>query len=174
MVQIQNINADTLQCWLDQSDAILIDVREPDEYRYEHIEQAVNMPLSSLTGQRFSCPEDKKIVLQCRSGNRSLQAGQIIGANGNAAPLYNLAGGIEGWKKAGFKVAAEKNAMLPLQQQVQVAVGALVLMTVALGYFVNPAFLIITAFVGGGLLNAGLTGWCGLAKVLAVMPWNKQ
>lgn len=172
MVQIQNVDAHTLHKWLEQSEAMLIDVREPDEYRYEHIDEAVNMPLSALGKNNIASHEGQKIVLQCSSGNRSRQACQIIAANGNTAPLYNLAGGIEGWKKAGFKVVAQKNAPRPLQQQVQITVGLLVIVTVALGYFIHPAFLLLTAIVGGGLLNAGLTGWCGMAKLLATMPWN--
>jgi len=62
---------------------------------------------------------------------------------------------------------------LPLDRQVQVAVGSLVLLGTLLGYFVHPANLIIAGFFGAGLLFAGLSGFCGLAHVLARMPWNR-
>ena len=45
---------------------------------------------------------------------------------------------------------------------------------VALGVWVAPAFLALSAFVGAGLVFAGTTGWCGMAKLLAIMPWNRR
>ena len=174
MQKIENIDARTLKKRLEEDRVVLLDVREPDEYRHEHIRQAVNLPLSSFAGQNVDCPEGKEIVLHCQSGNRSMQAARMMAEKGHAAPLYSLAGGIQDWKKAGLKTISSENAVLPLQRQVQIAVGSLVLLTTVLGYFVHPAFLLVTAFLGGGLLNAGLTGWCGLAKLLAFMPWNKS
>jgi hypothetical protein len=48
-----------------------------------------------------------------------------------------------------------------------------VLTGVVLGLFVSPGFFGLSAFVGAGLTFAGATGWCGMAKLLAVMPWNR-
>ena len=58
-------------------------------------------------------------------------------------------------------------------RQVQIAAGALILAGVILSVTVNPAFLGLSAFVGAGLTFAGVTGWCGMAHLLALMPWNK-
>jgi hypothetical protein len=57
---------------------------------------------------------------------------------------------------------------------VQITAGSLVVLGVVLGLMVQPAFLGLSAFVGAGLVFAGTTGWCGMAKLLAMMPWNRR
>jgi hypothetical protein len=59
-------------------------------------------------------------------------------------------------------------------RQVQIVAGLLVLTGVVLGFVLNPAFFGISAFVGAGLTFAGISGWCGMAKLLALMPWNRR
>jgi hypothetical protein len=63
---------------------------------------------------------------------------------------------------------------IEMQRQVQIAAGVLVLLGVVLGYFASPAFYGISAFVGAGLTFAGISGWCGMAQLLALMPWNRS
>jgi hypothetical protein len=58
-------------------------------------------------------------------------------------------------------------------RQVQIEAGSLVLLGIVLGVWVAPAFLGLSAFVGAGLAFAGLSGWCGVARLLALMPWNR-
>lgn len=58
-------------------------------------------------------------------------------------------------------------------RQVQITTGLLILTGVVLGWFVNPAFYALSAFVGAGLTFAGATGWCGMAMLLKAMPWNR-
>jgi hypothetical protein len=62
---------------------------------------------------------------------------------------------------------------LPVDRQVQLIAGTMVLTGVALGTLVNPWFLVISAFFGAGLTFAGATGTCGLALMLMKMPWNR-
>jgi rhodanese-related sulfurtransferase len=83
-------------------------------------------------------------------------------------------GGIEAWKKAGLPVLRDTGQPIEMQRQVQIAAGVLVLLGVVLGYFASPAFYGISAFVGAGLTFAGISGWCGMAKLLALMPWNRS
>ena len=59
-------------------------------------------------------------------------------------------------------------------RQVQIAAGALALLGVLLGALVAPAFFGIAAFVGAGLVLAGVSGFCGMAHLLAAMPWNRR
>ena len=59
-------------------------------------------------------------------------------------------------------------------RQVQIAAGSLVLLGVLLGFLWRPEFYALSGFIGAGLLFAGITGWCGMAKLLVVMPWNRQ
>ena len=75
-------------------------------------------------------------------------------------------------EKAGLPIEAQPNAPLDLMRQVQLIAGGLVLLGVTLGITISPWFLGISGFVGMGLMLAGLTGFCGLAKVLMLMPWN--
>ena len=83
-------------------------------------------------------------------------------------------GGLNGWKAAGYPVITDRRQPLPLMRQVQIVAGALVFGGTLAGASLSALFYLIPAFVGAGLLFAGLTGWCGMAKLLAVMPWNKR
>ena len=91
-----------------------------------------------------------------------------------AALVKILEGGIEGWRRAGLLTVEDKSQPLPLMRQVQIAAGVLILLGVTLGYSVSSAFFLLSAFVGAGLTLAGVTGFCGMARLLAVMPWNRR
>jgi rhodanese-related sulfurtransferase len=98
-------------------------------------------------------------------------AAQLAGAA--QCDAYLLEGGIEAWRKAGLPVAKDRRAPLEIMRQVQITAGMLVLAGVVLGFAVAPGFFGISAFVGAGLTFAGMTGWCGMARLLALMPWNR-
>lgn len=83
-------------------------------------------------------------------------------------------GGIQGWKQAGLQTVEDKTQPLPLMRQVQIAAGLLILCGVVLGYSVSDGFFLLSGFVGAGLLFAGVTGFCGMARLLKVMPWNRR
>ena len=89
-------------------------------------------------------------------------------------PAYIVDGGLDAWKAAGLPVEEDRGQPLELMRQVQIAAGSLVLTSVALGFLVGPAFFGLSGFVGAGLLLAGATGWCGMARLLAGMPWNRR
>ena len=87
--------------------------------------------------------------------------------------MFLLEGGLNAWKSAGLPTQIDRSKPIELQRQVQIAAGSLVLIGVALALTVSPAFIALSAFVGAGLTFAGISGWCGMAKLLGVMPWNK-
>ena len=89
-------------------------------------------------------------------------------------PAHVLAGGLDAWKKAGLPVKADTKQPLELMRQVQMAAGGLILVGALLGTLAHPAFWGLSAFVGAGLFVAGATGFCGMARLLAVMPWNRR
>ena len=91
----------------------------------------------------------------------------------NSKEVYFLEGGIQAWQKQGLDMEITANAPLELQRQVQIAVGILILLGVILGTWVSPGWYILSAFVGAGLLMAGLTGFCGLARLMMLAPWNR-
>lgn len=169
---VQNIDAPTAKQWLDKNEAILIDVREPAEHAAQKIPNAALHPVGSICCSGIP-QTDKKILIHCQKGMRGSNACQKLMAENEALEVYNIAGGIEAWQQAGLPTESSGKKILPLDRQVQLTIGLSVLTFGLLGYFVNPAFALGAAFFGAGLTNAGLTGWCGLAKLMAKMPWNR-
>lgn len=154
-------------------DAILIDIREPAEYAREHIRGARLVPIASIDAQDFETDSGKAAVFTCRSGNRTALNGARLLARG-FRETYVLAGGIDGWKKSGLPVHVDASVPLDLQRQVQIAAGGMALLGAILAWLVSPWFMALSGFVGAGLLTAGLTGFCGMARLLAVLPWNRR
>lgn len=148
----------------------VIDVREPMEYAGGHIAGSLNVPLSRIT--QADLPRGP-LVLVCHSGNRSAQALAQLMQQGHPHPLTDLEGGIPAWQQAGLPVRKLKNAPLPLMRQVQIAAGSLVLLGVILSQAVAPGWIWLSGFVGAGLVFAGVSGFCGMARLLAAMPWNR-
>ena len=171
-MSVQNIDVATAKQWLDKNEAILIDVREPAEHAAQKIPDAELHPVSSICCSGIP-QTDKKILIHCQKGMRGSNACQKLMAENESLEVYNIEGGIEAWQQAGFAVESSGKKMLPLDRQVQLTIGLSVLTFGLLGYFANPAFALGAAFFGAGLTNAGLTGWCGLAKLMAKMPWNR-
>ncbi len=106
MNNIHTVNVNTLHSWLNETKVIILDVREPYEYNEGHIKEAINIPLSTiLVGiDQLKNIQGKKIVLQCRVGGRSMRACQLLQAEGLEHDVWNLEGGIDAWKEAGYKV----------------------------------------------------------------------
>ena len=155
--------------------AKLIDIRDADEYLHEHIPEAHLAPLPAL--EQGSLPANlraEQVIFHCQSGKRTQNAATKLSAIAAPAQVWLLEGGIDGWKAAGLPVAKDSSQPLPLMRQVQIAAGSLALLGVILGYSVSSAFFLLSGFVGAGLLFAGVTGFCGMARLLKVMPWNRR
>lgn len=167
------IDVKTLKQWIDNDEAVVIDVREPAEHASHNIEGAKLLPLNMINKQTLPNSAGKKIVIHCHSGNRSSKACMKLIAEDPALELYNLEGGIAAWRAIGHDVQSSGRVVLPLDRQVQCTIGSLVLVGSLLSYFVNPLFFLFTSFIGAGLVFAGLSGFCGLAILLSKMPWNQ-
>ena len=152
----------------------LIDIRETDEYAELDIPGSHLIPLSIIARHPLKDADapDKPIVFFCRSGNRTAKAEALLGRLAGGVDAYRLDGGILAWEKAGLPVERGSSVM-PLFRQIQIAAGSLALLGVVAGTFWPPA-LGLSAFVGGGLVFAGLTGFCGLGVLLHRMPWNRR
>ena len=148
----------------------VIDVREPMEFAGGHIAGSLNVPLARLADTQLP---DGPLVLVCQSGNRSLQGCRRLLERQPSRLLLDLEGGIPAWQQAGLPLLRQANAPLPLMRQVQIAAGSLVLLGLILSHTVAPAWILLTWFVGAGLVFAGVSGFCGMARLLALMPWNK-
>ena len=171
---IKTVDSATLKRWLDNNEAVLIDVREPAENQAESIAGATLLPLADVAKQALPETSGKKLVIHCRSGKRGGDACKKLLAEDPNLEIYNLEGGISAWTEGGYNVQKSKGFFLPLDQQVQLTIGLCVLTGSLLTYFVNPLFAIFTAFFGVGLTFAGLTGFCGLAMIMAKMTWNQK
>lgn len=160
--------------WIAEGEALLVDVRSPDEFRAGHIAAAISLPLDTLPValDALAPPAGRKLVFQCQKGGRGAAACTAVG---DAWPdAWNLAGGLEGWRAAGLPVVGPVAApAIPLFRQVQIAVGLVVLALVAAGFLAGPAFFALAGLVGLMLAIAGVTGWCGMALLLQRMPWNR-
>ncbi|MBM3530930.1 MAG: DUF2892 domain-containing protein [Alphaproteobacteria bacterium] len=154
--------------------AALIDIREADEHARERIPGARHHALSRLDAEHPARPGDDVLVFHCRSGARINANSPRLAAAAPGCETYVLDGGIEAWKKAGLPVALDKRQPIEINRQVQIAAGSFVLAGVLLGAFVTPGFYVLSAVVGAGLAFAGISGFCGMARVFALMPWNRS
>jgi rhodanese-related sulfurtransferase len=154
--------------------ATLLDIREADEYAREKIPGARHLPLSKLDETDLALHAGRPVIFHCRSGARTQsQAPRLAGKAAGTCEAFILEGGIDAWKKAGLPVATDRSQPLELQRQVQIAAGSIVLITTLLGLALSAWFFAVTAFVGAGLITAGATGFCGMARLLMRAPWNR-
>ena len=153
----------------------LIDVRTPVEFREVHVESARNVPLDQLDPaalmQARNGSSHEPLYFICRSGSRGQQACAKLDQAGFSNAV-NIEGGTLACEQAGLPVVRGKKA-ISLERQVRIAAGSLVVLGAVLGWFVHPALIGLSAFVGAGLTFAGITDTCGMGMVLARMPWNR-
>jgi rhodanese-related sulfurtransferase len=88
--------------------AVLLDVREPDEWQAGHAPDAVHIPMTLFADRLDEVPEGDPVYVICRSGGRSARVTQYLNANGWEA--VNVAGGMLEWARAGRPVVAEGDA----------------------------------------------------------------
>ena len=150
----------------------VIDVREFSEFNSERIADAQLMPLSDFEKHADEIDHTKPVYLMCRSGTRAKQAAEKLLKKG-FTDIHVVEGGMMAWAGANLPVVKGESRVWSLERQVRFTAGLLVLFGVVLTVFVHPYFLVIPAFIGAGLAFAGATDWCGMAMLLAKMPWNK-
>jgi len=148
----------------------LLDVRTPPEYASAHVPGAQLIPLNELQVEAFLTRHKPgtPIYVLCQAGARASKAiGQFERAGCDDCVLVE--GGTQAWIEAPLPVLRGASRVLPLMRQVQIVVGSFAAIGAILALAVNSWF-----FLGCGLLFAGITGWCGMALLLARMPWNRE
>lgn len=157
----------------------LIDVRTPAEYRSGHIHGATSIPLDELDREILrghlgddKAGRDRPLYLTCLSGDRARQAAEKLRQAG-LENLYLVEGGTEAWRQAGLPMQRCGN-VISLERQVQIALGTLLVLKVLFGFTINELFFAVIPLIGAGLIAAGITRWCGMARLLAMMPWNRR
>ena len=168
---VNHIDVITAKKWLDNKEAILIDVREPDEHYIQRISGALLHPLGSICDDVMPTTE-KKILIHCQKGIRSRNACHKLAIQNNALELFNIEGGIEAWMQEGFSIESKKGSNLSLDRQMQLMTFLGVLIFGLLSCFVNPAIFgfCTVALFGASLNNKGRSI---LTKFMSSMPWNK-
>jgi rhodanese-related sulfurtransferase len=155
--------------------AQLLDVRTPGEFAAAHVPGARLIPLGDLDPaavQRQRGPEEAPVYVLCHSGGRARKAIEKLEQAGVRGCVL-VEGGTQGWIDAGLPVERSQSKVLPLMRQVQITVGLITAAGAALALAVSPLFAIIPLVTGCGLVFAGITGFCGMALLLAKMPWNR-
>ena len=152
----------------------LLDVRTPPEYASAHVPGARLMPLNELNVEAVLARHESgsPIYVLCQAGERARTAIERFQRAG-CDDCVLVEGGTQGWIDAGLPVHRGSSRVLPIMRQVRIVVGSLSAIGAALALTVNPWFAILPLFLGCGLLFAGITGTCGMALVLARMPWNR-
>ncbi len=154
----------------------LIDVRTPMEYREVHAADARNVPLDQLDPlalmQARGGAASEPLYMICRSGGRGQQACEKF-LKAGYTNVVNVEGGTQAWEASGLAVVRGKKT-ISLERQVRIAAGLLVCLGALLSWLVHPAFIALSAFVGAGLIFAGVSDTCGMGLLLARMPWNRD
>jgi rhodanese-related sulfurtransferase len=151
---------------------LLLDVRTPAEFAAIHAVGARNVPLDRLEVDAIkTLAAGSELLLLCHGGARARSAAEKLEGSGLRCVVVD--GGTKAWEAAGLPVNRTNRRVLPLDRQVQLTVGPLILLGVILGFTVDPRWTILSGFIGAGLTFAGASGYCGLAYVLGRMPWNR-
>lgn len=158
-----------------QSDIDVIDVRMPTEYREVHVVGAMNRPLDSLDPKSIVAARNGRssepLYFICKSGGRSSKAVQKF-LDAGIENVVSVDGGTTAWVNAGLPVVRGRKSV-SLERQVRILAGFLTLLGAVLGFLVHPYFIGLSAFIGAGLMFAGITDTCGMGMMLSKMPWNQ-
>jgi len=159
--------------------APVLDVRSAAEYRAGHIPGAQLISIDTLSAdalayafKRPSLGHEETLYISCHTGPRALQAAERLEQAGYTN-LTLIEGGTQRWQQLGLPVERCGRA-LSLERQVQIAIGSLLMLKVFLGFSVHELFFALTAMIGIGLIVAGTTRWCGMARLIAHLPWNRN
>jgi len=151
----------------------LIDVREYPEFAAGYIDGAEHVPLGSIAASSGAWDRSAPLVIVCRSGRRAEQARQQLAGVG-FGDVTILEGGVERWAAQGKPLLTIERRPWSMERQVRVAAGSLILLSMTLALTLSRYFLLGTAFVGAGLVFAGVSDLCMMGTVLGAMPWNRR
>ncbi len=167
----KTITVQELKARLNAGDAIkLIDVRSAGEYAAGHVPQAMNVPLEEVD-HRIADFHGGQVAVLCQAGTRAGIACNML--DGRHDGLLLVQGGTDAWIAEGGPVVATSGSRWSLERQVRLAAGVLIIVGTTLAVSVNPSWIYLAMFVGGGLTFAGITNLCPMAIGLAKLPWNK-
>lgn len=159
---------------LDLGFAMLVDIREADEYAREHVDGSHSVPLSQF--DTYDLRADRThptVIFLCQNGNVACIHYRRL-ATAACRECYVMAGGLMGWKAAGLPTNLDRNRPIEIRRQAMVANGAIVLLGLLLVSTLSPWFIVAPVVAACEIVLAGMTGWSAMAKLLAWMPWNRS
>ena len=175
---MKSVSVHELQSLLSTPGSVdLIDVRTPGEFAAFHVPAARSVPLDSLDCASLLATREKAsasapLYILCHSGARAQKAAdKFVRAGFDQYVVVD--GGTAAWTAAGLPVVRGTGRVISLDRQLRIVMGALILTGVLLSRFVNPAWIWLSAFVGCGLIFAGLTNICPMLSLISRMPWNR-
>jgi len=157
----------------DGKDVQIFDVREASEYEGRRIKGAISAPLSRFKESSKIFDRNRHSYIVCQAGKRAERFASKLLEDGYAN-ISVVEGGLKAWIEAGYPVEKGESKVWSLERQVRFTAGLLVLLGVVLSFVFNPMFLILSGAIGAGLVFAAVTDTCGMAMVLARMPWNQK
>ena len=177
---IETVSPKQLLSCIQKSNSIkIIDVRTPAEFDEIHIQNVENIPLDQLDAATsdLNPGEDGFLYFICQSGGRSRRACEAMMTAG-FTKVINIEGGTIACEAAGLPVVRGLKT-ISLERQVRISAGALVFTGVLMAscgtsYGMQSAGLFVAGFIGAGLVFAGITDTCGMAMMIAKMPWNQS
>ena len=153
----------------------LVDVRTPAEFEDCHVASARLASLDTLdprlVADTFQAA-DATIYLLCKSGKRASQAAEKFRAAG-ISNVSVVEGGTDACVAAGLPVLRGKKT-ISIEGQVRIGTGGLILLLWLLARYVSPVFGTLILALAGALIWLGITGYCGMALLLAKAPWNQR
>lgn len=186
-MSVKKVDAKTLKSWMDKGEAVVVDVREPDEFESGHLKGATLIPSGNISCGMLPDHKGKKLVFHCKLGKRSMGACEKVCKEDKKLEVFNLEGGITAWKDAGFPI--EKGACskdmgscgksecnmccMKIENKIRVIMGAAIFLFVLMGYYVAPFFFTLTGLLGLGFMISGLTGVCMLRNWMMNCPMSK-
>lgn len=176
MTQSQTISVQQLAERDGQGNVDIIDVRTPLEFREVRAVVARNIPLDVLDPHTVmkerNGSADEPLYVICKGGTRGAKAQQKF-VDAGYENVINVEGGTEAWVAAKLPVVRGKKA-ISLERQVRIAAGFIVLVGAVAAIVTGNVYLAgIPAFVGAGLMFAGITDSCAMGMLIAKMPWNQ-
>ncbi len=152
---------------------VFVDVRTAGEALVEQVPGSVFLPFDLVNKQRLGDLgfEGKTPILVCRTGRRAQQAAESLAKESKEVAV--LQGGVVQWAADGLSLT-KGHRVLPIERQLLLGVGGMILFFTLLSLSINLYFSVLTILMSGGMMFAGITGSCGMARLLVVMPWNKS
>lgn len=172
MSAITMLQPNDAQAMVRDGKGAFIDIRTVSEALSEHLDGSLFLPFDLISRERLDGlgVGEKTPILVCRSGSRAKQAAEALADDGSDVAV--LDGGLNNWKEKNLSFRSGRKT-IPLERQVLIGAGSMILLFTLLGMFASQAFFYLAIFMSCGMIFAGVSGACGMARVLVMMPWNK-